>query len=229
MMSPLLEKEPLLGAGPPQQPEAAWTESSSSMFIIHLERDPLWRIVQKAMIHYLRAENPAIDLLKRFYAPAEQALIEAAVDFCKWNQTRSAAMLGINRNTLRKKLRFCGMSAQSLGSRENFCLKFPAGREIFLSQLSAIDLLEASRAKMFLLRQAGIFSQWQPSRSEPKSGMIQAFCAPVKQAIIKTALHAFENRLAQTAQCLGINRNTLKRQLKAAGNGPLSEGGAALL
>lgn len=236
MMNPLSEKELPAGAGPgrkaaslPRLPETAWPESRASMFIIHLESDPLWRIIQKALIHYLRAGSPAKNLLKRFYNPAEQALIEAAMDFCGRNQIRCASMLGLNRNTLRKKFDLCGMAAKNSDRRESFFLKFPAGREIFLSQLSAIDLLEASRAKMFVLRQTGAFSHWEASSQELNpEGLIKKICGPVELAIIKTALQAFENRLMKTAQSLGINRNTLKSKLRAYSIYPLSEEEGAL-
>ena len=199
---------------------------SSSLFIIHLRKDPLERIVQKALLHHLQAEKNPCDLLKIFYQPAERALIEAVLRFCGKSQTRGAILLGLNRSTLKKKIKLFGIDAEGpdLNRQESFFLKFPVGREIFLSSFSAADLLSACRAKMIFLRREGAFLS---------PGLLKARCAPAERAIIETAFHVFDRRLIKTAACLGISRNTLKRKLRQSGGGAWQGkeafcGGAAL-
>jgi two-component system, NtrC family, nitrogen regulation response regulator GlnG len=56
------------------------------------------------------ADLPAPGLYDRFLAEVERPLIQHALRATKGNQIRAAAVLGINRNTLRKKIQVLGIS-----------------------------------------------------------------------------------------------------------------------
>ncbi|HIJ21282.1 MAG: Fis family transcriptional regulator [Gammaproteobacteria bacterium] len=44
------------------------------------------------------------DLYQRILHEVEQPMLELSLQRCGWNQSRTAKMLGINRNTLKKKI-----------------------------------------------------------------------------------------------------------------------------
>lgn len=70
-------------------------------------QDPTLRDhAERAVRRYLRDLNgtPADDLHRLFIAEVERPLLAEVLRHCAGNQTRAAAMLGINRATLRKKL-----------------------------------------------------------------------------------------------------------------------------
>jgi two-component system nitrogen regulation response regulator GlnG len=60
----------------------------------------------------LKGEAPAAGLHKRIVSEVERPLIEAALYFTKGNQIKAAYILGLNRNTLRKKIRDLNISAR---------------------------------------------------------------------------------------------------------------------
>ncbi len=60
----------------------------------------------------LNGEAPASGLHKRIVAEVERPLIEAAMLFTKGNQIKAAHILGLNRNTLRKKIRGLNISSR---------------------------------------------------------------------------------------------------------------------
>ena len=59
--------------------------------------------------HELRLLGDTPDLYGRLVEKLEKPLIEAVLDKCGGNQLRAAEMLGINRNTLHKKMRNLGL------------------------------------------------------------------------------------------------------------------------
>lgn len=61
-------------------------------------------------------ELPPVGLYDRVLAEVERPLIEICLDACKGNQIKAAELLGINRNTLRKKIKMLGITV-SRGSR----------------------------------------------------------------------------------------------------------------
>ncbi|MFO1426933.1 MAG: DNA-binding transcriptional regulator Fis [Steroidobacteraceae bacterium] len=74
---------------------------------------PLRDHAQRALSDYfasLDGHNPArlYDLVMR---EVEEPLFRAVLDYADGNQSRAAGILGINRGTLRKKLREFGLSA----------------------------------------------------------------------------------------------------------------------
>ena len=69
--------------------------------------EPLRTCVREAVENYLRHldGHDATDLFDLVIAEVEAPLLESVLTHAKGNQSRAAAMLGINRATLRKKLK----------------------------------------------------------------------------------------------------------------------------
>jgi two-component system nitrogen regulation response regulator GlnG len=59
---------------------------------------------------------PASGLYERILQEIERPLLAITLDQCRGNQLRAAELLGINRNTLRKKIQALGLHA---GRRRN--------------------------------------------------------------------------------------------------------------
>ncbi len=53
---------------------------------------------------------PPTGVYDRVLAEVERPLIELCLEVCNGNQIRAAELLGINRNTLRKKIKLLGIS-----------------------------------------------------------------------------------------------------------------------
>lgn len=58
--------------------------------------------------------SPPSGLYDRIVQEVERPLLQLALRECRGNQIRAAALLGINRNTLRKKLRGLGIAARQV-------------------------------------------------------------------------------------------------------------------
>ena len=73
---------------------------------------PLSNAVQKAVANYLQQLNgqDVNDLYELVLSELEQPLLEEVMKYTRGNQTRAANLMGINRGTLRKKLKQYGMS-----------------------------------------------------------------------------------------------------------------------
>jgi Fis family transcriptional regulator len=74
---------------------------------------PLRSMTEEALDHYFASLNGhapghLYDLVLR---EVEEPLFRAVLDYSEGNQSRAAEVLGINRGTLRKKLRTYGISA----------------------------------------------------------------------------------------------------------------------
>jgi Fis family transcriptional regulator len=68
--------------------------------------------VQQAVEEYLAHTQgvAVVDLHALFLAEVERPLLRTVLTHCQGNQTRAAALLGMNRATLRKKMRLLGLS-----------------------------------------------------------------------------------------------------------------------
>jgi len=53
---------------------------------------------------------PVTGLYEMVIGEVEKPLLQLTLDYVGGNQTRAAELLGINRNTLRKKIKQCGMA-----------------------------------------------------------------------------------------------------------------------
>ena len=73
---------------------------------------PLSNAVQKAVANYLQQLNgqDVDDLYELVLSELEKPLLEEVMKYPRGNQTRAANLMGINRGTLRKKLKQYGMS-----------------------------------------------------------------------------------------------------------------------
>ena len=72
---------------------------------------PLRESVKQALRNYLSqlGEQDVNDLYELVLAEVEQPMLDMIMQYTRGNQTRAANMLGINRGTLRKKLKKYGM------------------------------------------------------------------------------------------------------------------------
>lgn len=61
--------------------------------------------------------SPAPELYERVISQVEKPLIEHVLRYVRGNQLRAAAILGINRNTLRKKINMLGIQIDDLSVR----------------------------------------------------------------------------------------------------------------
>lgn len=59
-----------------------------------------------------RGIDPASGLYDRVLQEIERPLLTLCLDACDGNQIKAAALLGLNRNTLRKKLRLLGIETR---------------------------------------------------------------------------------------------------------------------
>ncbi len=80
-----------------------------------LRREPASQTIRESIRHCLEkyfadldGHEPA-EIHQLVMAEVEPAMLETVMRFARGNQTRAAEMLGINRTTLRKKLRQYGL------------------------------------------------------------------------------------------------------------------------
>jgi len=66
---------------------------------------PLNQHVRENLDEYFKGCNPPTDLYRMVLEQVEKPLLERVLDFSGGNQSRAAEVLGINRGTLRKKLK----------------------------------------------------------------------------------------------------------------------------
>jgi two-component system nitrogen regulation response regulator GlnG len=70
--------------------------------------EPLSRAVERHITQFLAAHRDGLapsDIYDRVLAEVERPLIQMTLAATRGNQIKAAAMLGLNRNTLRKKIR----------------------------------------------------------------------------------------------------------------------------
>ncbi len=67
----------------------------------------------QAYFDALEGELPDAGLYDRFLQEVEEPLFRLVMALCDGNQLRAAAVLGLNRNTLRKKIRAHGLLPES--------------------------------------------------------------------------------------------------------------------
>ncbi len=77
-----------------------------------IDENDMARHVRKALKEYFRdldGEDPCCDLYDMVINCVEKPLVEMVLEHVGGNQTRAAEVLGINRNTLRKKMQLHGI------------------------------------------------------------------------------------------------------------------------
>lgn len=75
-------------------------------------KKPLRDSVEQALKNYFSQLNgqDVNDLYELVMAEVEQPLLDMVMEYTRGNQTRAALMMGINRGTLRKKMKKYGMN-----------------------------------------------------------------------------------------------------------------------
>ncbi len=79
---------------------------------IPMNENEMASYVRKALKAYFKdldGEEPCSGMYDMVIQCAEKPLIEMVLEYAGGNQTRTAELLGINRNTLRKKMRLHGL------------------------------------------------------------------------------------------------------------------------
>ncbi|BBI01318.1 DNA-binding protein [Buchnera aphidicola (Nipponaphis monzeni)] len=92
--------------------------SSNRLFVLttnikkQIIEQPLRKLVKQSIKNYLsEIENKNINnLYKILLSEIEQPLLDLIMQFTRGNQTQAALIMGINRGTLRKKLKMYGMN-----------------------------------------------------------------------------------------------------------------------
>ena len=76
---------------------------------------PLRESASEAIGHFLETLDgePCSELYEMVLHQVEEPLFKAVLDYTHYNQSHAAAILGLNRGTLRKKLRQHGLLAES--------------------------------------------------------------------------------------------------------------------
>ncbi len=99
---------------PPDEMPAAVKEISA-LPVKERRKQPLRSATLTALDHYFADLDgqPPGNLYEMMIGEVEQALFSAILDHTQGNQSKAAEMLGINRSTLRKKLRLYGLIDQA--------------------------------------------------------------------------------------------------------------------
>ena len=176
--------------------------SSKNALVINLDQVQVEEIVEEKLGYFLGKRPLGKNVLKSFYEPAEQALIETSLERLRGNQLKTAKVLGINRNTLKKKIMSYDLNIKELLIRQK-ALSCPHNR-IFLSSISSMDLLFACRAKMAL-------DSFQ--NKIPAENALRQICSPVEKRVIQRVLEFCKGNQIRASRFLGINRNTLKKKM----------------
>jgi Fis family transcriptional regulator len=89
----------------------ALTTSTSISATEHIYQRPLRDSVRQAVSGYLAQFNSqdTTELYELVLSEVEAPMLDSIMQYTRGNQTRAATMLGINRGTLRKKLKKYGM------------------------------------------------------------------------------------------------------------------------
>lgn len=88
--------------------------STAQVTTLHQERrkQPLRDNVKHSLRLYLNSlsGHEPEELYKMFVEEVERPLLESVMEYCNGNQTKAARCLGLNRGTLRKKLKIYSLN-----------------------------------------------------------------------------------------------------------------------
>ena len=89
----------------------AAVETSGSNLSSHHEQHTLRECVETAMSNYFSQLDgqPVVDFYELVLSEIEAPMLEAVMNYTRGNQTKASVALGLNRGTLRKKLKKYGM------------------------------------------------------------------------------------------------------------------------
>ena len=175
---------------------------SNNALLIQLEDVQLEDIVEKKLLYFLKQRPLGRQILKTFSEPAEKAMIELFLEKKCGNQLKTAQALGINRNTLKKKILYYNLNVQKVLMREKKLIYLQ--NRIFVSSISSLNLFFACRVKLSL----------DDSKNKlPSSSVLNRIHQPVERKIIQTLLDFCKGNQIRASQFLGINRNTLKKKM----------------
>ena len=177
---------------------------SENAVVINLDQAHIEQIVEERLNKFLKKKPQGKSILKNFYEPVERALIEFSLIRQKGNQLKTAKILGINRNTLKKKIIAYNLNIKDLLMKQEG-MGYPHN-QIFLGSISSFDLLEACRAKMAT-------ENFQNELSEGE--ILKTICQPVEKTIIHRVLEYCNGNQIRASLFLGINRNTLKKKISS--------------
>jgi len=178
---------------------------SKNALVINLDQVKMEEIVEEKLRYVLNKRPLGKSILKDFYEPSERAFIEFCLEKMKGNQFKTAKLLGINRNTLKKKILAYKLDIKKLVTRDKE-YQYPKSR-IFLSSADSLDLLLACRAKL---------SKIQAKDKKLKENTLKEFCRPVEKRIIELVLKYCKGNQIRASHFLGINRNTLKSKIRSS-------------
>jgi len=174
---------------------------SRHSLLIDLNTVRIEDIIEKKL-HFLLNQRPLTQKLFKFcYDPVEQALIEILLKKNKGNQLKTAEVLGINRNTLKKKILAYQLDIKKLLLKEPYFV-YPS--RLFLSSMVSLDLLTVCRTKLYLDNAYG---------QMPTENVLYHIAFPVEERIIQSSLKHFKQNKIRTARVLGFNRNTLSKKI----------------
>ena len=177
-------------------------KSIDRFVVIDLQSCPIEEIVEKKFRYFLSVQKNITDVFMDFYKPIEQSLIEFCLEAFNANQSQTAEVLNINRNTLKKKIKEYNIDVRNLAPIDK--PQSPFAERIYLADLETVDLLDLSRLKLGFLSLETDFISNKPKES---------FCRPVEKMLIQSSLEFFKGNHIQASHFLNINRNTLKKRV----------------
>lgn len=72
-----------------------------------LSTHPLAEVIEQTIKNHLQTNsNHIVDLYKLVIEEVEEPLYKCAIEYCRYNQSRAASVLGVSRGTLRSKLKY---------------------------------------------------------------------------------------------------------------------------
>ncbi|MDD9912498.1 MAG: Fis family transcriptional regulator [Alphaproteobacteria bacterium] len=81
--------------------------------------EDLQRVVDQLLVRYfqtLGGVSPAANMYTSVIQTVEKPLLESVLRYAQGNQVRAASILGINRNTLRKKINVLGIDLTNISA-----------------------------------------------------------------------------------------------------------------
>lgn len=92
-------------------PQKSWQHDAHFPTVSSMSKDNIQDVVKKSLEKYFRdlGEQEPSNVYEMVVFTVEKPILEAVMERAEGNQSHAADMLGINRNTLRKKLQQHGL------------------------------------------------------------------------------------------------------------------------